>query len=108
MQYAKENTTNYLVRFWNAQNLNEACNGCQITKDVKEHGMHILFPLQNTGFDYLQEDKNKEAENPWEEILCAILYLENSDKSRFGDLKKRIENDHVLNKAEYPRAGITV
>ena len=36
-------------------------------------------------------------------MLCAILYLENSDKARFSDLKKRIENDYVLNKAEYPR-----
>ena len=36
-------------------------------------------------------------------MLCAILYLENSDKARFDDLKKRIENYYVLNKAEYPR-----
>ena len=36
-------------------------------------------------------------------MLCAILYLENSDKARFADLKKRVENDYVLNKAEYPR-----
>ena len=27
----------------------------------------------------------------------------NSDKARFSDLKKCIENDYVLNKAEYPR-----
>ena len=33
-------------------------------------------------------------------MLCAILYLENSDKARFPDLKKRVENDYVLNKAE--------
>ena len=36
-------------------------------------------------------------------MLCSILYLENSDKARFADLKKRIKNDYVLNKAEYPR-----
>ena len=36
-------------------------------------------------------------------MLCAILYLENLDKARFADLKKRIKNDYVLNKAEYPR-----
>ena len=35
-------------------------------------------------------------------MLCEILYLENSDKARFSDLKKRIKNDYVLNKAEYP------
>ena len=35
-------------------------------------------------------------------MLCAIIYLENSDKARFSDLKKRVENDYVLNKAEYP------
>ena len=35
-------------------------------------------------------------------MLRAILYLENSDKARFADLKKRIEHDYVLNKAEYP------
>ena len=36
-------------------------------------------------------------------MLCAILYMENSDMARFSDLKKRIENDYVLNKAEYPK-----
>ena len=62
----------------------------------------MLFPFHNNGFDYLQEDKKKEAENAGEEILCAILYLENSYKYRFADLQKRVENDYVLNMAEYP------
>ena len=35
-------------------------------------------------------------------MLYAILYIENSDKARFSDLKRRVENDYVLNKAEYP------
>ena len=41
-------------------------------------------------------------------MICAILYLENSDKARFADLKKRVENDYLLNKAEYPRTVNTV
>ena len=41
-------------------------------------------------------------------MLCAILYLENSYKSRFVDLTKRVENDYVLNKAEYPRTVTAV
>ena len=36
-------------------------------------------------------------------MLCAILYLENLDKSISADLKKRIENDYVLNNLDYPR-----
>ena len=36
-------------------------------------------------------------------MICAILYLEKSDKARFANLKKRVENDYVPNKAEYPR-----
>ena len=60
--------------------------------------MNIIFPLYNTGFDYLQEIDNKDAETSGEEMLCAILYLENSDKDRFSDLKKRVENDYALNK----------
>ena len=62
IQYAKENTTDYLVRFRNAQKVNEACNGSLITKGVQEHGMKIIFPLHNTGFDSLQEDEKKEVE----------------------------------------------
>ena len=31
-------------------------------------------------------------------------YLENSDKSRFSDLKKRSEKYYVPNKVEYPMA----
>ena len=108
MQYANENTTDYLVSFWNAQKVNEACDGSLITKGVQDHGMKIRFPFHNTGFDSLQEDENKEAENSGEEILCKILYLENSDKARFAGLKKRIENDYFLNKAEYPRTVTAV
>ena len=70
--------------------------------------MKIIFSLHHTGFDYIQEDENKESEKAGEEMLCAILYLEYSDKARFDDLKKRVENDYVLNKAEYPRTLNTV
>ena len=70
--------------------------------------MNIRFPLHNTGFDYLQEGEKKEAEKAGEEMLCGILYLENSDKARFADFKKRIENNYVLNKAEYPRTVTAV
>ena len=41
-------------------------------------------------------------------MLCAILYLENLDKARFADLKNRIENDYVMNMAEYPRTVTAV
>ena len=59
IKYANENTTDYLVRFCNAQKVNEACNGSLITKGVQEHGMKILFPFHNTRFDSLQEDEKK-------------------------------------------------
>ena len=62
MHYANDNTTDYLVRFRNAHKFNEDCNGSLITKGVQEHGVKILFPLKNTRFDSLQEDKKKEAE----------------------------------------------
>ena len=62
--------------------------------------MNVLFPLHNTVFDSLQEYEKKEAEKSGEEVLCAILYLENSDKAIFSDLKKRVENYYVLNKEE--------
>ena len=41
-------------------------------------------------------------------MLCKILYQENSEKVRFDNLKKRVENDYVLNKSEYPRTVTTV
>ena len=65
--------------------------------------MKILYPLPVTGFDALSDNDKKDAEKPGEEMLCEILYLENSDKAMFADLKKRVENDYVLNKEEYPR-----
>ena len=62
MQYVNKNTVDSFYRFRNAKKVNEACNGILITRVVQEHGMKILFPLHNTGFDSLQEDKKKEAE----------------------------------------------
>ena len=38
-----------------------------------------------------------------EEMLCAILYIDNSYKSRFSDLNNCVENDYVLKKMEYSR-----
>ena len=35
-------------------------------------------------------------------MLYTILYLEKLDQSIFTDLKKRVENNCALNKAEYP------
>ena len=99
-KYANKNTTDYLIRFGNAHKVNESCTGSLITKVLQGHGMKIIFPLNNTVFDSLQEDERKEAEKSGEKMLCAILYLENSDKSSFADLKKCVENDYVLNKAE--------
>ena len=32
-----------------------------------------------------------------EEMIWDILYIENSDNSRFDELKKRADNDYVLN-----------
>ena len=61
MQYDNENTTDYLVRFRNAQKVNEACNGSLTTKGVQEHGTKIIFPLHNTGLDSLQEVDKKET-----------------------------------------------
>ena len=54
MQYANEKITYYVARFRNAQEANEACNISPITREVQEHGVNILFPLHNTGFDSLQ------------------------------------------------------
>ena len=57
--------------------------------------MNIIYPLHVTGFDAFQDNDKKWAEIAREEILWAILYLENSYKTRFDDLKKRIENDYT-------------
>ena len=88
-----------MVRFRNAQKVNESCDVSLITKGVQENGMNIIFPLHNKGFGSIQEDEKNKTEKSGEEMLCAILYLENLDKSRFDGLKKRVENNYVLNKA---------
>ena len=41
-------------------------------------------------------------------MLCAIFYLESLDKSRFSNLKKRVEKDYVLNKVDYSRTVTAV
>ena len=92
--------TDYLVRFLNAQKFNNAFNGNLIPRGIQEHGMKMLYPLHVTGFDALLEDEKYEAEISGEEMLCAILYIENSNKDRFSDLKKCVDNDCVLDKTK--------
>ena len=59
-KYANKNTTDYLVRFRNAQKFNESYNGSLITNGLQEYGIKILFQLQNTVFYYLPEDEKRE------------------------------------------------
>ena len=70
--------------------------------------MKIIFPFHYNGFDSIQEDDNKEADKVGDKMFYTILYLENSDKSRFAIIKKHVENYYVLNKAEYPTTVISV
>ena len=60
--------------------------------------MTTLYPIHITGFVALQYDNKKSTEILGKEILCTIFYLGNSDKARFSDLKKRVENDYVFSK----------
>ena len=41
-------------------------------------------------------------------MRCATIYLKNSDKAIFSDLKKCAENDYIWNKAEKPRTVTAV
>ena len=41
-------------------------------------------------------------------MLCTVLYLDNSNKSRFFDLKKRVQNNSIMDKVEYPRTVTAV
>ena len=68
----------------------------------------ILHPLHVTDFYALQEDDKREAEIPGKQMLCAILYLETSNKSRCDELKKCVKNYYVLKKAEYPKTVTSV
>ena len=58
--------------------------------------MNIIYPLHATGFYTMKENYKKEEDTSGEEVPCAILYLEKSDKARFSDLKKRAKNNYVL------------
>ena len=42
--------------------------------------MKIIYPIHSTGFYTLLDYDKKEVETAGKEILCAVLYLENSDK----------------------------
>ena len=61
--------------------------------------MKILYPLHATGFEKMTGNEMKEAKTTGEEMICSVLNLDNSYKSIFSDLSKRIVNDYVLNKA---------
>ena len=65
--------------------------------------MKIIYIFYVTVVDTLQDDNKKEAKISGEEMLHAIVYLENSYKARFSDLKKHVENEFFINKLEYPR-----
>ena len=56
------------------------------------HYMPLVFDTQLNCY-------KKEEETSGEEIICAILYLKNFDKSMFADLKKRSENNYILKKS---------
>ena len=99
IKYVNENTTDYLIRFRNSQKANKACNENLVTRIFQEHGMEIIYPLHVTGFDAISDNEKKEADTEVEEIIYAVLYLENSYKAMFDDLKKRGNKNYVLSNA---------
>ena len=52
MQYANDNTIDYLVRFRNAQKVNEAYNDILTTRGVQYHGVKILFIFHTNEFNF--------------------------------------------------------
>ena len=65
--------------------------------------MKVHHPLHSIGFDALTENEKNKAETTGEYSLCAILYIKNYNNSRFYEIKKRVEDDCVINKSGYPR-----
>ena len=51
--------------------------------------------LYVTGFDALPDNKKKDAKTAGEEMLYAILYLENSYKARFAYLNNHAKKNCV-------------
>ena len=45
--------------------------------------MKIIYPLHVTSFDTLSDDEKNEAETAGEDMMCSIIYLDNSYKARF-------------------------
>ena len=70
--------------------------------------MKILYPINITVFDVMSDYDKTEAEKAGEEMICEIQYLENLNKAIFSDPKKRVKNNYILNKAEYPRTITSV
>ena len=64
IQYTKNNTTDNLVKLWNAQKFNEAWNGRLISRGVQEYGMKILYPLHITRFHTLSDNENNNVKTP--------------------------------------------
>ena len=103
MHHSNGNTTNYLVRFSNELKVNKEFNGSLITIGFQEHGMNMVYPIYVTSFYALQDNIKKQAEIAGEKMLSTIFYLENIDKIRFSDIKKRVGNDYILKQYDYPR-----
>ena len=79
-----------------------------MSRVVQEHVIKILYPLHVTGYGTLLDDDKRQVEIAGGEIICVILYIDNSEKSSFSELKKRADNYYVLNEAEYPRTVTAV
>ena len=61
-----------------------------------------------TEFDVLAVNYKKKVDTSGEEILCAILYFENSDKNRFAELKEHAKNNYASKNTKYIRAVTSV
>ena len=57
--------------------------------------MKIIYPLHVTGFDTLPDDENNEAETAGEDMMCSIIYLDNSYKARFMTSRSTPKNNYI-------------
>ena len=70
--------------------------------------MGIIYPLYLTGFLTHYRTMTIRSRIYQEKKCSAQSYIFKTEIPRFSDLKKRVENDYVLNKAEYPRTVTAV
>ena len=93
--------TEWLEQFRSLVRAADACGASITLPGVTKYVKDVHYP--NTDFANLKQIEQTTVKDAERAVALTTLYLENADSTRYGQLKKKLENNFLMKQRNYPQ-----